>query len=191
MLRGFWSGLCRWRSVIYPLPLLTVCSIVSLLGSLPNILQLPLPFYLAIYPLACALEITLLLFCGILKVGVALNPPEASFGDLFRESARVFLNGWGRYLLGILWVYSFFALSAVLLAPALVLLIDAVIFGNRGMLISGIVWSSVWAVCFVVSGLRVLGCIAAYQMYLYVDALGNGPAPEAVPADENSGGCGK
>jgi len=194
MLRGLWSGLRRWRTVMYPLPLLTVCSIVSLLGSLPNILQLPLPFYLAIYPLACALEITLLVFCGILKVGVALNPPESRFGDLFRESARVFLNGWGRYVLGILWVYAFAALSAVLLAPGLVLLIDAVIFGSRAMLVSGIVWSSVWAVCFVVSGLRVLGCIAAYQMYLYVDALNNGQAPEAaaaVPAEENGGGDGK
>ena len=194
MLRGLRSGLRRWRTVMYPLPLLTVCSIVSLLGSLPNILQLPLPFYLAIYPLAYALEVTLLVFCGILKVGVALNPPESRFGDLFRESARVFLNGWGRYLLGILWVYAFAALSAVLLAPGLVLLVDAVIFGSRAMLVSGIVWSSVWAVCFVVAGLRVLGCIAAYQMYLYVDALDNGRAPKgvaAVPADENSGGDGK
>lgn len=179
MWRGFKNGFVRWRTVMYPLPIITACSIVSFIGSLPNILQLPLVFYLAVYPLACALEITMLIFCGIMRIGVALKPPEERFGDLLRESARVFLNGWGRYLLGVFWVYAFLALFAVMLAPALVLLVDAVVFGSRVLLVSAVVALAVWLVLFVLVGTRVIGCIAAYHTYLYVDASKETPEPKA------------
>lgn len=170
MLRGFGNGFVRWRTVMYPLPLLSVCGIVSLFGTLPNILQLPLAFYLAIYPLAYVLEITLLVFCGIMRIGVAYNPPGARFGDMVRESARVFLNGWGRYLLGVFWVYAFLAVFAVMLVPGLVVLVDAVIFGNRALFVGAVAGLAVWSFFFILVGTRVTACIAAYHMYLYADA---------------------
>lgn len=190
VLRGFRSGLARWRTVMYPVPLLTLCGIVSVIGSLPNVLSLPLPFFLALYPLACALEITLLMLCGIMLVGAAVNPPETSFGTLFRESVRVFLNGWGRYLLGIFWVYAFLALFAVMLVPALLPLGNAAIFGDRVMLAVAAVWIAVWLAAFIVTGVRVRGCIAAYHVYLYLDAAGqpgSGDAPVTAQNPESDG----
>lgn len=179
ILRGFKSGLARWRTVMYPVPLLTLCGIVSVIGSLPNVLQLPLPFYLAVYPLACALEITLLVLCGIMMVGVAVDPPDTSFGALLRESVRVFLNGWGRYVLGVFWVYAFLALFAIMLVPALLPLLDAVIFGDRELLMVAVVLILIWLVAFVATGVRVRGCIAAYHTYLYLDAAGEARQPES------------
>ena len=177
MWRGFKSGFARWLTVMYPLPIITACGIVSFIGSLPNILQLPLAFYLAIYPLASALEITMLIFCGIMRIGVAVNPPESRFGDLLRESARVFLNGWGRYVVGLLWVYAFLALFVVMLAPGMVMLLNGVIFSSRVLLVSSVVAVSVWLVLFVAVGTRVIGCIAAYHAYLYADAAEEKPEP--------------
>ena len=170
ILRGLSSGLARWRTVMYSVPLLTLCGIVSVIGSLPNVLQLPLPFFLALYPLACAFEITLLVLCGIMLVGAAVDPPEISFGALFRESVRVFLNGWGRYLLGIFWVYAFLALFAVILIPALLPLVNAAVFGDRVMLLVAAIWIVIWLTAFIATGVRVRGCIAAYHVYLYLDA---------------------
>ena len=155
---------------MYCVPLLTLCGIVSVIGSLPNVLQLPLPFFLALYPLACAFEITLLVLCGIMLVGAAVDPPEISFGALFRESVRVFLNGWGRYLLGIFWVYAFLALFAVILIPALLPLVNAAVFGDRVMLLVAAIWIVIWLTAFIATGVRVRGCIAAYHVYLYLDA---------------------
>ena len=177
VLRGFKSGLARWRTVMYPAPLLTLCGIVSVIGSLPNVLQLPLPFFLALYPLAYAFEITLLMLCGIMLVGAAVDPPDTSFGFLFRESVRVFLNGWGRYLLGIFWVYAFLALFAVMLVPALLPLVSAAVFGDRVMLAVAAVWIAVWLAVFIATGVRVRGCIAAYHVYLYLDAAGESRQP--------------
>lgn len=174
--RGFLAGLSRWRSVLFPLPLITLCAVVSFVGSLPNILQLPLPFYLTIYPLAWALEITLLILCGIVMIGVAAEPPETSFGVLLRHSVRVFLGGWGRYLLGMFWVYAFLAVFAVMLMPGLVPLLHAGLFDNRLSLIVAIVWLSIWFAALVVAGLRVQGCFSAYCMYLYLDVLASGTA---------------
>ena len=180
MRRGFASGFARWRTVMYPLPFITLCGVVSFVGTLPNILQLPLAFYLAVYPLACALEITLLVFWGIMRVGAAYSPPETTFGGMLRESSRVFLNGWGRYLLGVLWVYAFLALFAVLLVPGLVLLLNGVIFGSRGFLVCAVVGLAVWLYFFIVTGTRVTGCIAAYHMYLYADASQEQSAPKSA-----------
>ena len=190
VLRGFRSGLARWRTVMYPVPLLTMCGVVSFIGSLPNVLQLPLPFFLAVYPLACALEVTLLILSGLMMVGAAVNPPDIRFGALLRESVRVFLNGWWRYLCGIFWVYAFFALFFVILAPALLLLIDAVIFGGTLTMVAAAVWIAVWLIGFVVTGVRVRGCIAAYQMYLYTDAASESARLQAdgEAAAENTGG---
>ena len=181
MLRGWRAGLVRWKSVMYPALLVSLCGVVGFLGSLPNILQLPMPFYLAIYPLASLLEIVLLMLSGIMMTGVAASPPEISFGDLFHDSIRVFLNGWGRYLAGTCWVYAFLALFAVMLTPGLLLLTHAVIFGYRLTQILAALWVFLWLVAFIATGLRVRGCIAAYYMYLYFDALG-GPARGAEPA---------
>ena len=187
MWRGFRNGFARWRTVMYPLPIITACGIVSVIGSLPNILQLPLVFYLAIYPLACALEITMLIFCGIMRIGVALDPPEARFGDLLRESVRVFLNGWGRYVVGVFWVYAFLALFVVMLAPGLVMLLNGVIFSSRALLIGSVVAISVWLVLFVVVATRVIGCIAAYHTYLYADASQEEPEQRAPVAEHEDG----
>jgi len=185
ILRGFSGGLARWRTVMYCVPLLTLCGIVSVIGSLPNVLQLPLPFFLALYPLACALEITLLMLCGIMLVGAAVDPPDISFGALFRESVRVFLNGWGRYLLGIFWVYAFLALFAVILIPALLPLVNAAVFGDRVMLLVAAIWIVIWLAAFIATGVRVRGCIAAYHVYLYLDAAG-GDRDSAEPAAANN-----
>ena len=183
ILRGFGSAFRRWRTVMYLVPFATACGIVSFVGTLPNVLQLPLVFYLALYPLACALEITILVFCGIMRIGVAYNPPDARFGEMFREAARVFLNGWGRYLLGGLWVYAFLALFAVLLGPGLLMLIDGVIFGSRVLLTCAAVVLAVWGAFFVFVGTRVTACIAAYYMYLYADAAREEPEDGApLPA---------
>jgi len=188
LLRIWREGFARWRTVMYPVPLLMGCGIVSFVGSLPNVLQLPLPFFLAIYPLACALEVTLLIFSGIMIVGAAVNPPDISFGSLLRESVRVFLNGWGRYLFGAFWLYAFFALFFVMLAPALLPLIDAVVFGGRVFMVIAVVWILLWLIGFIATGVRVRGCIAAYQMYLYMDAVSESHRPETgtATAAENS-----
>jgi len=195
LLRVWKNGFARRRTVMYPLPLLSLCGLISFIGSLPNVLQLPLPFFVAIYPLACALEATLLLLSGIMMIGVAVNPPEITFGALLRESVRGFLNGWGRYLFGIFWLYAFFALSAVMLAPALLPLIDSMIFGTRVFMAVAVVWISIWLVAFVVVGARVRGCIAAYQAYLYLDAVSEVRPVEsgvaAAAAEKNPGSSGK
>ena len=194
MFRGLGGGLRRWWSVMYPAVLMTLFGFVGFLGSLPNILQMPIPFYLAIYPLACVLEITLFILSGIMMTGVAVNPPDVSFGDLLQDSIRVFLNAWGRYLAGMFWVYAFLALFAVMLVPGLVLLAYALIFGHRMMLVFSIVWMAVWLMIFIVTGLRVRGCIAAYNMYLYLDAVGDPRTPETGGSDaaaEKHGGGGK
>ena len=193
MLRGWRSGFARRLTVMYPLPFLTVCGIVSSAGTLPNVLQLPQAFYVALYPAACALEITLLVFCGIMRIGAAYDPPETRFGDMLRESVRVFLNGWGRYLLGVLWVYAFLAVFAVMLVPELVLLIAALVFGSRVLLTCAVVGLAVWLLFFVVIGTRVTACITAYHMYLYADAsheepeAGGGDNSPAAEKEEEKG----
>ena len=194
MLRGLGGGLKRWWSVMYPATLVALCGFVGFLGSLPNILRVPIPFYLAIYPLACVLEITLFILSGIMMTGVAVSPPDVTFGDLLRDSIRVFLNAWGRYLAGMFWIYAFLALFAVMLVPGLVFLAHALVFGHRLMLALAIVWVTVWLAAFLVTGLRVRGCIAAYYMYLYLDAVDDPRTPEdeaAAGAAEENGGDGK
>ena len=117
-----------------------------------------------------------------MMTGVAVNPPDVSFGELMAETVRVFLNAWGRYLVGMFWLYAFLALSVVLLAPGAVLLMHAAVFANRLLLWLAIAWIALWLAAFILTGIRVRGCIAAYFMYLYRDAAENSKTPNEKAA---------